>query len=140
MKDKKQNKLTSQKVIPFIGELQQIIGGSMLWFSMFTFVFSGIAAWNTNTMQELRDIFPIFSNIFVFAGVILLGMVVIMWLQHKYVQASVIAYFNKMQYMTNPLNEDVRNNQKAILKNQEAIERVEAIVKELKDSKSEISK
>ncbi len=133
VKEKKQNKLTTQKVIPLIGELQQIIGGAMLWFSLLTVTFSGIAAWNTNTMQELRNIFPILGNIFVFAGIIFCIMVITMWLQHKYVQASVIAYFNRMQYMTNPLNKDVA----AVAKD---IKEMKSDIKSLKAKKDEISK
>ena len=117
--------LTKQKTLPLIGEIQQLIGGSMLWVGGFTLIFSGIAAWNTNTMVEIRRMFPVLNNIFVFGGIVLCVMILGLWLQHKYVQPSILAYFNKMQYMSNPLNKDVADNQKKILEVKAILLRVE---------------
>ena len=106
---------TKQKTVPFIGEVQQLMGGAMLWFGVGTFIFSGIAAWNTATMQYVRDMFPFLNNIFVCGLIVVCVVCLGLWLQHKFVQPSILAYFNKMQYMSNPLNKDVAANQTEIL-------------------------
>lgn len=96
------NNFTKQKVIPFVGEFRQLFGGATTWISMVTFLFAGIAAWNTNTMSEIRKIFP-WLDMWSFCAIIFLGIIIVMFLEHKYVQISILNYWNKMQYETSPM-------------------------------------
>lgn len=98
--------LTEQHHIPVVGEFKQLLGGAMSWATMFMFVFTGIAAWNTNTLSEIRNYLP-WLNLGVFAVIIAAGLIFMMWLEHKWFQPSVMAYWNKMNYnQNNPQKED----------------------------------
>lgn len=97
----------------------------MSWVTIFIFIFSGLSAWNTDTMARVRDVFP-WLNIGVFAAVVFIGLVIAMWLEHKWFQPSVMAYWNNMFY--NQGNE-VKTNMENILKK---LSELEEEVKEMK--------
>ena len=94
-------RLFGQKQIPILGALNQLLGGTIGWFTMFTFFFSAISAWNTPTLGYIRDVFP-WLNIFSFIVLICSGMLFGMWIQHKYIQPSSVNYWRKMFYDNNP--------------------------------------
>ncbi len=110
----KNNKWTEQKVIPFIGEFRQLFSGASIWISMITFIFAAIAAYNTPIMESIKVFIPWLSFPIMLVFVIV-AVLILMLLEHKYVQPSVLAYWNQMQYQhNNPLKEDVARIAKQI--------------------------
>jgi hypothetical protein len=107
-------KLFSQRNIPWIGALNQLFGAAMGWVSMATFAFSGVAAWNTDTMAMLRDNIP-WLNLGLFIGAVVAVIAFAMWLQHKYVQSSTVDYWRKMFYEDNPSLERQKALEKIII-------------------------
>lgn len=98
--------ITKQKVIPFIGEFRQLIGGAMTWITLAIFAFTAITAWDSPTIVEIRMMLP-WLNMYVSAGFGLFIIVFLVWLEHKYVQISILKYWNKMQYETSPMKKDL---------------------------------
>ncbi len=90
-------RVVKQTPIPFIGVYKQLLGGAMSWVTLLTFAFSGIAAWNTHTMTLVRDAIP-WLTLPVFAGILTVVLHGTMWLEHKFIQPSVMVYWNKMFY------------------------------------------
>lgn len=116
MKSTPKRKFLEQRHIPLIGEFKQLLGGAMSWVNLLIFAFSGIAAWNTDTMANIRDVMP-WLNLGIFSAVIVVGILFAMWLEHKWIQPSVMSYWNKMHYdQNNPLKTDqLRTEQKVDL-------------------------
>jgi uncharacterized protein involved in cysteine biosynthesis len=93
-------KLFKQRQVPLLGALNQVLGGAIGWISMLTFLFSGISAWNTSTMEYIRDLFP-WLTLNSFVLLILAGLSFAMWIQHVFVQPSAVNYWRKMFYEEN---------------------------------------
>lgn len=99
----KSNNLFKQKSYYFIGLLQQVIGGVIGWLTIGIFIFSGITAWDTKTMSDIRTWFP-WLTLRIFTLLVVAGCLFLIWLQHKFVQPSIMNYWNKMFYeQANPM-------------------------------------
>lgn len=92
---KHRNVLTNRHPIPFIGGFRQLLGGAMSWLTIATFVFSGMAAWNTPTMDAVRGVLP-WLNIGVFITIIVMAICFAMWLEHKWFQPSIMSYWGHL--------------------------------------------
>jgi hypothetical protein len=104
----KTNLFTKQKAIPFIGVFKQLFGGAITWATMAIFMFSGMTAWNTPTMDWVRSIIP-WLSLPVFITIIVAGIILAMYLEHKFIQPSVMVYWNKMNYdHANPIRKDLK--------------------------------
>jgi hypothetical protein len=104
----KSNYLLKQKSYYFVGLLQQVVGGVIGWLTIGIFVFSSITAWDTNTMNYVRTILP-WLTLGYFALIVAIGCIVLMFLQHKIVQPSIMNYWNKMFYeQNNPMTEHLK--------------------------------
>lgn len=92
--------VSEQKHIPMIGELKQLLGAALSWATILMLAFTGLSAWNTDTMGYVRDHIP-WLNLGVFAAILAAGLVFMMWLEHRWIQPSVMAYWNQMNYSQN---------------------------------------
>ncbi len=108
-----------QKPIQLLGAVNQLLGAAIAWASMGTFLFSGIAAWNTPTFGYIRDFFP-WLNLGSFIAIVVAGISFLMWVQHKYVQPSIMGYWGSMFWQ--------EANAKKFVERQE---RIEKMLKEL---------
>ncbi len=113
----RENVLTKQKPVRFIGVFRQVYGGASTWITLAIFIFSAISAWNTATLALLRGIFP-WLNLYAFIGILIVGGVITLWLEYKFVQPSVMVYWNSMFYHHgNPMTKDLeelKNGQKRL--------------------------
>lgn len=102
-----------QTPLPFIGTFKQLIGGASTWITLAIFLFSGIAAWNTETMTEVRRVLP-WLNFLAFTGIIVGGLVLAMWMEFKFIQPSIMVYWNNLHYSHgNPLLPKIEQLQKS---------------------------
>ncbi len=115
------NNLFKQKPIQLLGAVNQLLGAAIAWASMGTFLFSGIAAWNTPTVGYIRDFAP-WLSIWSFIAIVAAGIFFLMFIQHKYVQPSTMDYWGSMFW-----EED---NAKKFVAQQD---RIEKMLKELLD-------
>lgn len=107
-------KIPKQKSYYILGMLQQVIGGAISWMTMAIFVFTGVTFWNTPTMESVREHLP-WLTWWIFALIILAGIFLAMWLQHKFVQPSIMAYWNKMFYeQSNPMTTHLKRIEEKI--------------------------
>lgn len=90
----------AQKHIPIVGVIRQLLGGAMTWITVLIFVFSALSAWNTSTMVTVRSWLP-WLNMASFTVILFVGLLVALWLEHKWIQPSVMAYWNHMFYSHN---------------------------------------
>jgi hypothetical protein len=94
---------TKQTPIRVIGVIRQLFGGAMTWVTAAIFVFSGITFWDSPTIIEIRS-FMTWLSLPVFALIIAAGLLILMWLEHKFVQPAIMGYWNKMFYeQDNPM-------------------------------------
>lgn len=100
-------KLLKQKQVPILGALNQVIGGAIGWFGTMTFINASIAAWNTPTLDGVREALP-WLNLYGFIAIMLFLVVFACWLQHTYVQPSSVNYWRKMFYDNNPAERRTR--------------------------------
>lgn len=89
------NGFLEQKSIPFIGAFKQLIGAALSWLTLLIFFFTAITAWNTSTLERLRSAIP-GLNLATFIAAILVGLVIVMFIEHKWIQPSLMVYWNKM--------------------------------------------
>ena len=100
--------LTKQTPIKFIGVIRQLFGGAMTWVTAAIFVFSGATFWDSSTMVYVRSALP-WLSLPLFALSLLVGLVILMWLEHKFVQPAIMSYWNKMFYeQDNPMTEHLK--------------------------------
>lgn len=117
----------AQKQIPFIGTFRQLMGGAMTWVTFLIFAFSMLAAWDTGTVKEIRDDLP-WLNLVTFIAVTVAALIVAMIVEHKWIQPSVMAYWNQMFYNHgNPIVTD----QKRI---EEKIDRITKMLEQRKET------
>jgi len=103
-----------QKGFRLIGLILQTFGGAMSWVTLAIFLFSGMSAWSSPAMLEVRKWIP-WLSFPVFLGLIFAGILVLMWLQHKYAQPSIMVYWNKMFYeQDNPMTKDLKDIKKKL--------------------------
>jgi hypothetical protein len=99
---------TKQRGFRFIGLILQTFGGAMSWVTLVIFLFSGMSAWSSPAMMVVRGWFP-WLSFAVFLGIIFVGILVLMAIQHKYAQPSIMVYWNKMFYeQENPMTADLK--------------------------------
>jgi uncharacterized protein involved in cysteine biosynthesis len=104
----KDNPATRQRGFRKLGMFLQTFGGATNWITLAIFLFSGMSAWSSPAMLEIRRWLPWLSFL-VFLGIIFIGILVLMWLQHKYAQPSIMVYWNKMWYeQDNPMTADIQ--------------------------------
>lgn len=97
------NFFTKQTPFRLIGVLRQVYGGAMTWITAAIFVFSGATFWDSSIMVFTRSIFN-WLSLPVFALVIFVGITIVMWCEHKFVQPAIMVYWNKMFYeQDNPM-------------------------------------
>ncbi len=87
--------LFKQHAFSRLGAFKHTFGGATAWITMAIFLFSGIAAWNTPTMDMVRMYIP-WLTFPVFIGIAVSGIAIMMWLEHFIVQSSMVLYWAKM--------------------------------------------
>ena len=106
--------INKQRGFRKLGMIIQTFGGAMGWITLATFVFSGMSAWSSPAMLVARGWFP-WLSFPVFIGLILLLILFLMWLQHKFAQPSIMVYWNKMFYeQDNPMTRDLKEIKKKL--------------------------
>lgn len=94
---------TKQTPVKFLGVARQLFGGAMTWVTAAIFVFSGATFWDSSTMGYVRAVFT-WLTLPLFALILLVGLAILMWMEHKFVQPAIMGYWNKMFYeQDNPM-------------------------------------
>lgn len=106
--------LTKQTPAKFLGILRQLFGGAMTWVTAAIFVFSSITFWDSPTVVEIRTMLA-WLSLPIFALLMFSGLLLLMWLEHKFVQPAIMGYWNKMFYeQNNPMTEHLKRIEEKI--------------------------
>jgi len=117
-------KLTKQIRIPLLGELRQLVGGAMTWFTFGTFSFAGLAAWDSSIMLILRGYVPWMNFNIACCMLLAIGLLAV-WTEHKFTQPSVMVYWLRMFWeQKNPMRIFLQKKLKAIEDRQTNIEKL----------------
>lgn len=114
----RRSKLFRQRHLPFVGVFKMLLSGAVSWITLAIFVFSAISAWNTSTVLNIRFWLP-WLNLYVFVGVVVCMIFVAMWLEYKFIQPSVMVFWNRMFYNH---GSELRNDVEAIKNSQKDID------------------
>ena len=103
-----------QKHFLLLGAFRQLLGGIMTWVTLLTFLFAGLAAWNTDSAQHIRD-HAGWLNLGWAAVVVVLVMLAAMWCEHKWMQPSIMNYWLRMFYdQGNPMRDDQERTEEKV--------------------------
>ena len=84
----------------------------MTWITAAIFVFSGTTFWDSPTMVDIRSV-ATWLSLPLFALILFIGLLCIMWIEHKFVQPAIMTYWNKMFYeQDNPMTAQLNRIEK----------------------------
>lgn len=123
--------LTGQYRIPLLGEFWQLWGSVGYWYQLVILVSSVTSAFYSPTVAGYRGQYVPWLNLPLFFVILIVGSLLLMLFQYKFVQPSAAGYWNQLVY-------DHGNPMKADINRVEA--KVDAQAKELKDMKDMLTK